>query len=132
VRERGIRRVYASDLERAVATARVAAPGVPLVLDWRLRECNYGQWNGAAWAQVHGQRLMFLDEPYPGGESWRDAAARVGRFLDDLRTVNQSGPILIIGHTATRLGLDHYLGGVSLAEWLSTPHPWQPGWRYQL
>jgi alpha-ribazole phosphatase/probable phosphoglycerate mutase len=32
--------------------------------------------------ELHANRLV--DKPYPGGESWRQALARAGRFLDDL------------------------------------------------
>ena len=49
-REDGLAAVFCSDLERAVQTARIAFAGtpVPVLLDWRLRECDYGQRNGIA------------------------------------------------------------------------------------
>src|SRR5215211_3279176 len=38
--------VFASDLQRAAVTARVAfaGRGIPITLDARLRECDYGDW----------------------------------------------------------------------------------------
>jgi 2,3-bisphosphoglycerate-dependent phosphoglycerate mutase len=42
-----------------------------VLLDWRLRECDYGQLNGMPTADLHASRCGHLDRPYPGGESWR-------------------------------------------------------------
>src|SRR5215212_422769 len=40
--------VFTSDLGRAVETARIAfaSTAVPILADWRLRECDYGSLNG--------------------------------------------------------------------------------------
>ena len=133
VEERGIRRIYSSDLGRAVETARLAAPTLPLYLDWRLRECHYGAWNGADAARVHRDRGQFLDHPYPGGESWRQAVTRVGRFVEDLcrlAATESVFPVLVVGHVATRLGLAVHLGGESLENLLDRPARWQPGWSW--
>ena len=62
----GLSAVFTSDLGRAVETARIAFAGspVPLLCDWRLRECDYGAWNGAPAAQVLADRAAYLDRPY--------------------------------------------------------------------
>jgi broad specificity phosphatase PhoE len=132
IRARRIGRIYASDLGRAVETARLAAPSVPLFLDWRLRECNYGNWNGADANRVHGDRGQFLDQPYPGGESWRLAVQRVGWFVEDLYRSAPTEPVLIVGHVATRLGLSVHLGRQSLEDLLDSPSAWKPGWFWLL
>jgi 2,3-bisphosphoglycerate-dependent phosphoglycerate mutase len=82
----GITTVFSSDLARAAQTASVAfgVSVIPVLYDWRLRECDYGQRNGMPVAELHAGRREHLDRPYPGGESWRQAVARVGRFLGDL------------------------------------------------
>src|SRR5262249_55225614 len=69
----GLAAVICSDLARAEQTARIAFSGtsVPVLLDWRLRECDYGQRNGMPVAELHAGRRAHLDVPYPGGESWR-------------------------------------------------------------
>ena len=43
-RDDNISAVFSSDLARAIETAEIAFAGVgiPIVRDWRLRECNYG------------------------------------------------------------------------------------------
>jgi 2,3-bisphosphoglycerate-dependent phosphoglycerate mutase len=85
-RHDGIEAVFTSDLHRAVETVSIAfgETDVPILHDWRLRECDYGTCNGLSLVEVHADRRRHLDDPYPGGESWREAARRVGRFLGDL------------------------------------------------
>jgi len=125
--------VFSSDLARAAQTASVAFADSPLpvLYDWRLRECDYGQRNGMPVAELHAGRREHLDRPYPGGESWRQAVTRVGRFLADLPLRWNGQRVLVIGHVATRWGLDHYLGGVPLEELIEQDFAWQEGWEYQ-
>jgi len=128
----GIGAVFSSDLRRAAETAEIgfADSGIPILLDWRLRECDYGELNAKPLAEHTGHRKTFLDEPYPGGESWRQAVSRVGGFIDDLSTRWQGQRVLVIGHVATRWGLDHYLAGVALEELADAEFNWQEGWEY--
>ena len=86
-RDDGIAAVYASDLGRAVETARIAfgETGIPVHYDPCLRECDYGELNGAACRESRrlpprrralprrrelpaGRRAdrAFLDESLPG------------------------------------------------------------------
>ena len=109
-----------------------AGSDVPVLMDWRLRECDYGQLNGAAAAQVHRDRRKYLDLPYPGGESCRQAAERVGRFLSDLPLRWDGQRILVVGHAATRWGLEHFLNGRDLEAVITADFAWQEGWEYRL
>lgn len=126
--------VLTSDLRRAVETAEIAfaSSSVPIFHDWRLRECNYGIMNGAPAAQVHGERTAYLDTPYPGGESWREAVRRVGRVLADIPLFWNNSRILIIGHVATRWALEHFLNGIPLEELAVQEFNWRAGWEYIL
>jgi 2,3-bisphosphoglycerate-dependent phosphoglycerate mutase len=129
-RDDGIEVVYASDLNRAAETATIAfeGTGIPVRLDWRLRECDYGELNGMPRALLEEQRVSRIDEPWPGGESWRQAVARVSSFLDELR----GGRVLVIGHVATRWALDHRVHGRPLEELAAEGFDWRPGWEYEL
>jgi 2,3-bisphosphoglycerate-dependent phosphoglycerate mutase len=132
-RDDGIAAVFSSDLYRAAQTATIAFPsGIPpILLDWRLRECDYGERNGAP-ADIHVRdRARYLDEPYPGGESWRQAVARVARWLDDLALRWRGARILVVGHVATRWALDQRLDGVALETLLADDFAWQEGWEYR-
>jgi 2,3-bisphosphoglycerate-dependent phosphoglycerate mutase len=81
---------------------------------------------------LHASRREHLDRPYPGGESWRQAVARVGRFLGDLPLRWNGQRVPVIGHVATRWGLDHYVGGVPLEVLMDQDFAWQEGWQYRL
>jgi broad specificity phosphatase PhoE len=126
--------VFSSDLARAAETAAVAFAGsaIPVLYDWRLRECDYGFRSGMPVAELHAGRREHLNRPYPGGESWRQAIARVGRFLGDLPLRWDGQRVLVIGHVATRWGLDHFLSGVALEDLIEQDFAWQEGWEYQI
>jgi alpha-ribazole phosphatase/probable phosphoglycerate mutase len=83
-------------------------------------------------AELHAGRREHLDRPYPGGESWRQAIARVGRFLGDLPLRWNGQRILLIGHVATRWALDHFIGGIPLEDLVERDFAWQEGWEYRL
>lgn len=73
-----------------------------------------------------------IDVPYPGGESWRQATDRVGRFLTDLPTRWAGQRVVVIGHIATRWGLDRFTDGARLADLDAADSGWRPGWEYVL
>ena len=127
--------VFASDLHRAVQTAEIAFGGtdVPIRLDRRLRECNYGVMNGMPVEELERMRRAHIDEPFDGGESYRQVVDRMRAFLDDLAAVvdAEGCSILLIGHSANRWALDHLLDGTPLPE-LVGPFDWRPGCRYHL
>jgi 2,3-bisphosphoglycerate-dependent phosphoglycerate mutase len=133
-RRDGIQVVFASDLQRAVETAQIAFvdSGMRTVLDWRLRECDYGRLNGMPRAQLDRERRRRLDEAFPAGESWRQAVDRVGAFLRELRADREGQRVLLIGHIATRWALDHFVCGVALEDLVDAPFEWQAGWEYRL
>jgi broad specificity phosphatase PhoE len=124
--------VYTSDLPRAVATADIAFKNrdIRRVADRRLRECDYGTWSRSPVEQLNGVRLRFIDEPFPGGESYLDAIRRVKAFLGDLRY--EPGTVLIVSHRATWYALEHLINGRDLREVIAAPWRWQPGWIYEL
>ena len=114
------------------STAAFGGSAVPVLHDWRLRECDYGECNGMPVVELHAGRRVHLDQPYLCGESWRQAVARVGRFLNDLPLRWQGQRVLVIGHVATRWALDHYLSDVRLEDLIEQDFAWQEGWEYQL
>lgn len=126
--------VFTSDLGRAVETAALAfaGTGITIIEDARLRECNYGQWNGMPVAQLEANRLLHIDDPFPGGESYRQVVDHVASFLTDLARDWDGARVLIIGHSATRWALDHLLTGVPLEQCIRAPFAWREGWSYTL
>jgi alpha-ribazole phosphatase/probable phosphoglycerate mutase len=124
--------VFCSDLARAAETARLAfgARGLPILHDWRLRECNYGMLNGTAVARLEAERTRHVLDPYSGGESYVDVVTRVRSFLQDLPSRYANQRIVVIGHSATKWAFDHLLEGTPLEELVEGSFRWQPGWLY--
>jgi 2,3-bisphosphoglycerate-dependent phosphoglycerate mutase len=131
-RDDGIDLIICSDLRRAVETVEIAFAGSPIPIrhDRRLRECNYGEWNGMPRTQLEAERIARLDVPFPGGESWREAVHRHAGLLQELATGRNDGRVLLVGHVATRWALDHLLGGVPLEQLAAEPFVWREGWEY--
>jgi broad specificity phosphatase PhoE/GNAT superfamily N-acetyltransferase len=133
-RDDGLDLVVSSDLHRAVQTVEVAFDGspVPRRTDRRLRECDFGDLNGAPVQVVHAERPRRIDQPYPGGQSYREVTAGVHALLEELRRELPDGRVLLVGHAATRHALDHLLTGRPLETAVVAPFAWQPGWEYVL
>ncbi len=125
--------VFTSDLRRAVETVEIAfaGTGTPVLHDWRLRECDYGDLNGAPRDLVLSDRGARLVTPYPAGESWREAVTRVAGLLRDLPVRWSGARVLVVGHVATHWALEHHLKGVPLAELARDEFTWQEGWEYR-
>jgi broad specificity phosphatase PhoE len=131
-RDDGIDAVFCSDLRRAVQTATTAfdGSGIPLFLDWRLRETNYGKQNGMPTSVLHATRLEHVDKPYPNGESWREAADRTLECLRDIAKRFDGGRVVVIGHAAQRYLLRSMFDGMSFEQTLGAPFEWREGWEY--
>jgi len=134
-RDDGIAAVFTSDLRRAVQTAEIAFGGtdIPILHDWRLRECDFGTRNGSPAAEVGKDRLDYCRRPYPGGESHEQAIARVAGFLADLPTRWAGRRVMLIGHLATYRGLEHVTRGSAVRDLVAATFEWQAeGWEYRL
>lgn len=131
-RRRGVDVVFSSDLRRAVQTVELSGLTVPHFQDWRLRECNYGELNGAP-RDALAPRVERVHTPFPGGQSYADVVELTRSFLADLKRWYDAGTVLVVAHSANRWALDHLLGsGAPLAELIEEPFDWQPGWVYGL
>jgi len=113
--------ILVSDLRRAVETAEIAfaASEIPVLHDWRLRECDYGELKGQPAAVVH-EAVDGVYDRYPGGESWVDAAERVHAVLDDIATRWSGQRVFIIGHMSAYWALEHYLHRLPLESMAAT------------
>ena len=133
-RNDGIQAIFTSDLRRAVETVEIALGDttIPILYDWRLRECDYGDQNGMPTAELHSHRRQHADEPYPSGESWRQAVHRVGHFLDDLHLRWEGRRVLVVGHVATRWAFEYHMNHVALEDLIEADFGWREGWEYLL
>lgn len=126
--------IFVSDMERAYQTATLAFNIEPkkLLVDWRLRECDYGELTQHAKEEVDAQKAQRIYEPFPGGESYEQTSLRMKSFLSDLIRFYDGKVVMIIGHRATQYGLEHWIEGVTIIEAVKAPWKWQPGWQYEL
>ena len=111
--------VYASDLIRAIETARIiAAPhGLNVQSDPRIREFDFGAWEGLTWPEIVERWPAFADQGATaakfyqpeGGERFEDVCVRVEQFLDDLRRTNHEH-VLVVTHAGVLHAVLEVLG----------------------
>jgi alpha-ribazole phosphatase len=90
-------RIFSSPLQRCRKLADRLARELDIEADEirqddRLKELNFGEWEGRAWDEIQtndGERAArwmdgFVDVPCPGGESYLDLARRARSFLEEL------------------------------------------------
>jgi len=125
--------ICCSDLKRAVDTVKIAfGDEIPIIVDKRLRELNYGDFNGKLSKIVGHMKKERIKEPFPNGESYEQAMVRVHEFYKELKKNHPDKTVLVIGHRATQYGLDTLVGGKTLEDCLNIPFKWQPYWKYNL
>jgi broad specificity phosphatase PhoE len=112
---------FASDLKRALATARAILQHTDVELEIRpaLREMHFGRWQGLSWKQVAKRhpRLASLwlkhlwSQPIPGGERFGDFKHRVKTELKKIVKTNQGRCVLVVTHAGViRMALADALG----------------------
>ncbi len=126
--------VFCSDLKRAHQTATIAFDFDPKLIfsDWRLRECNYGQYTQVARQEVGDQKLLHIQEPFIDGESYSQVADRVASFLNDLKAGWSGKRVMIIGHGGTWACLELLLNNKPLEQSLSEQAERPTGVQYQI
>lgn len=118
--------VWTSPYVRAHQTAQgvleAAGLDVPVVLDERLREREFGVLDGltrkgitAQFADESERRALlgkFYHRP-PGGESWSDVLLRLRAALDDLRRDAAGERVVLVGHQVVVLLVRYVLEGMT-------------------
>lgn len=130
-RNDGLAAVLVSDLRRATETVEIAfaTSNVPVLHDWRLRECDYGEMNGQLATQVHAA-VCDVHDRYPGGESWAEAIERIGGVLADIQKRWVGERVLVVGHMSGYWALEHYVNGLPLGD-VGRSFDWRDGWVYR-
>ncbi len=125
--------ICCSDLKRAADTVKIAfGDKYPIIVDKRLRELNYGDFNGKLSEVVEPMKKARIKIPFPNGESYEQTMVRVQDFYRELKKNHPDKIVLVVGHRATQYGLDTLIGSKTIEECLSTPFKWQPYWEYNL
>jgi probable phosphoglycerate mutase len=95
---RAFAHVFASPMARAQQTGRLAGFGDRIVIEDRLREVDYGEFEGITTTEIwrtHPGWELFRDG-CPGGETPDQMATRIDALLSDLRALE--GNVLLFGH----------------------------------
>lgn len=105
--------VYSSPLQRCTKLAAYCGFSDP-VLDNRLKELNFGRWEGKRWEEIEDPRLQewydnWLSVSPMGGESFLDQYNRVSSFLDELKE-NPFREVCIFAHGGTIQAILIYAG----------------------
>jgi broad specificity phosphatase PhoE len=93
-------RVLCSPLQRARRTCELAGFGACAESDARLREWNYGDYEGRTSAEIHAKRpgWQLFRDGCPGGESPAQVAARADSLISTLRGVAGDTLLFSSGH----------------------------------
>ncbi len=111
--------VYASPLKRAKQTAEIALPNRDIIFDDRLKEVNFGIFEGydlAANQQRPEWDVWYADtfkRRAPEGESYEDLRLRAVDWLEDL----PEGRIAAFCHSGTIQMLISHIAGVEYPRW---------------
>lgn len=121
--------IYSSPLQRCAAFGHHwVADTVPLQLDARLQEYDFGDWDGYTAAEIHAREPdslgRFWQDPWhytpPGAESLPAFFARLNACLDDLQQHPQ-GRVLLICHGGVIRALHCILNGLPVSEMFNYP-----------
>ncbi len=129
--------VFTSDLVRAAHSAELTwGDSYKIIQDPRLRECNYGDYNGKPSDIVEPLQEQSITTPMPNGESYEIVKERIQSFLNDLKNNYDGKHIAIVAHKAPQLALDVILKDLTWEQAFATDWrkqgKWQPGWEYIL
>ncbi len=99
--------VFCSDLKRAIDSAELTFKDkVKIISDKRLRECNYGEYNGLASEIVEPMQEENIEKSFLGGESCNDVKIRVNDFLHYLKENYDGKSVAVVAHKVPQLALD--------------------------
>ncbi|BDR60928.1 histidine phosphatase family protein [Lactobacillus xylocopicola] len=118
--------VYASPLARAQETAEIVDQGRhQIIFDDRLKEMDYGNWDGKSIAEIHANYPQVFDElgyftenysEYSTGESYEHLGARLQDFWQDLVQKHVDESVMVVFHgTASRALVQKILQVPSIA-----------------
>jgi broad specificity phosphatase PhoE len=133
-KDRKIDAIFCSDMQRTYKCAVVISKdkNIPIYIDTRLRECNYGDFTGKDKKLINSEKVNRIDISFPNGESYKQCINRMKEFLEYLKLNYSDKTVLIIGHRATQYGLENYINHKDIKECITEPWEYQPGWTYYL
>ena len=126
--------IFTSDLVRAIDSANIAWPNAEKIQDSRLRECNYGDYDGESKKLVVYEE--HIENPFPNGEALKDVEKRLANFIDEINEKYAGKTIAIVAHRAPQLAIEVLTKDITWEEAIANDwrkrKAWQPGWEYEI
>ena len=126
--------LYTSDLNRAINSAKLAWPNINSIQDARLRECNYGEYDGEDKKLVVYEE--HIEDPFPNGESLKKKKKRMREFISFLKEKYNNKTVGIFAHRAPQLAIEVITKKITWEEAIKNDwrkqKAWQPGWKYTI
>ena len=114
VLENNIDLVISSPKKRAIKTAELAAPNIPLILDDRLRSRNHGEFEGMSRDEIniHDYWNLKKNTQYIKAESVKDLFDRVESLLKEVKEKYNDKNVLLVTHSGIVRILYYYFNGI--------------------
>jgi broad specificity phosphatase PhoE len=113
--DKGIKRVFASDLGRAGETAKLALPSIKAEKDPLMRPWDVGVFSGKDREDTQDDFNHYIDNPdvrIPDGESLKEFATRMNKvFKRYVKEGQEDGPILLVWHSSNCIQLEKQVEG---------------------
>jgi broad specificity phosphatase PhoE len=121
LKNKNINLIFTSPLQRTKETAEIVGKflGLPLKIEKRLRELEFGIFNGKSEEEFVGyfsSKKERLKEKTPKGESYVDVRERVFEFFKEINKKYKGKNILIVSHQAPLLLLLGEINGAPIIQ----------------
>jgi broad specificity phosphatase PhoE len=125
--------VFCSDLQRAIDSANYTFGDCKKIIkDERLRECNYGDYNGQDSELANYE--THITEKFPNGECLKDVENRIRSFCVYLKENYNGKNVAIVAHKAPQFAFQVITQGITWEEAIENDwrknKAWKPGWEY--
>lgn len=102
---------FSSPLLRCKKLAISLANGKEINFDERLKELNFGDWEGTMWDDMHPDKVKswcddFINNKVPGGECFQDLLDRVTNFWNE---IDLKDDVVIVAHDGVLRAITYLL-----------------------
>lgn len=114
VLENNIDLVISSPRKRAIKTAELAAPSIPLIIDDRLRSRSHGEFEGKSRDEINIRDYWNIKKniQYLKAESVKDLFDRVESLLKEIKEKYNDKNVLLVTHSGIVRILYYYFNGI--------------------
>lgn len=114
VLENNIDLVISSPRKRAIKTAELVAPNIPLIIDDRLRSRSHGEFEGKSRDEINIRDYWNIKKniQYLKAESVKDLFDRVESLLKEIKEKYNGKNVLLVTHSGIVRILYYYFNGI--------------------